>query len=67
MANCTICDQPIILVPSAAERAKKYGGKPSDYEGMFTTHVHCLVDKRQDEVRALMAKYRDNANYGSVI
>ena len=25
--KCTICEKPIILEPSASERAKKFGGK----------------------------------------
>jgi len=31
--DCTICGRPIELVPSAAERAKKYGGKPKEIIG----------------------------------
>jgi len=54
MANCTICDKPIILTPSAAERAEKHGGKPSDYTKLFTTHSKCFVEKRSEEARELM-------------
>ena len=52
--KCTICNKPIILVPSAKERAQKYGGKPSDYTRLFTTHSECLVNKRNNEAIALM-------------
>lgn len=56
MKNCTICGNPIILVPSATERAKKFGGKPSDYTDIFTTHATCAIAKRQAEVAELMRR-----------
>lgn len=43
--NCSICGKPITLSPSASERAKKYGGKPSDYIKLFTSHSNCQVKK----------------------
>jgi hypothetical protein len=52
--NCTICNKPIVLVPSASERAKKYGGKPSDYTKLFTTHSDCLIAKREQDAINLM-------------
>lgn len=52
--KCTICNKEIVLVPSAIERAKKYGGKPSDYTALFTTHNECYVNKRSAESVALM-------------
>jgi hypothetical protein len=54
--NCTICNKPIVLVPSAAERAQKYGGKPSDYTKLFTTHSECFVAKREAETVELMRR-----------
>ncbi len=56
MKNCTICGKPIVLVPSAAERAKKHGGKPSDYPNAFTTHATGSIEQRSAEARALMAR-----------
>jgi hypothetical protein len=44
--NCTICNKPILLIPSAEERARKYGGKRQDYINLFTTHAVCAVKKR---------------------
>ena len=41
--NCTHCNKPITLVPSATERAKKSGGNPSDYTRLFTAHSECQV------------------------
>ena len=52
--NCTICGKPIQLVPSATERAKRYGGKPSDYSRLFTEHTDCALEKRDREVRETM-------------
>jgi DNA-binding ferritin-like protein len=52
--NCTICSKRIVLVPSAAERARKFGGKPSDYARLFTTHAACQVAKRDQEARDLL-------------
>lgn len=57
MRNCTICGRPIVLVPSAAERAARYGGKPSDYTALFTTHPDCAVEKREWETRELIARH----------
>ena len=55
--KCTICNKPIILVPSAKERARKYGGKPSDYNSFFTVHSECQVNKREAETLELIRKY----------
>jgi hypothetical protein len=54
--NCTICGKKIILTPSAKERAKKYGGKPSDYTKLFTAHAACQVEKRERETLELIRK-----------
>jgi len=45
MANCTYCKQPIVLVPSAAERAKNcsQGLTAKEYTAMFTAHSDCQV------------------------
>lgn len=56
--NCTICNNPIILVPSAAERAKRHGGKPSDYTKLFTTHAKCAVEKREAETIELIRRLK---------
>lgn len=60
MSNCTICNKPIVLVPSAAERAKRYGGKPSDYTACFTTHSDCAIRKRVQESIDTMRRRRLN-------
>jgi hypothetical protein len=58
--NCNICNKPILLYPSANERAKKYGGKPSDYTKLFTTHSECLIQKRKDDTIKLIRKQNEN-------
>lgn len=44
--NCIHCHKPIELVPSAAERARKFGGVPSDYTALFTYHAACTLKLR---------------------
>lgn len=58
MSNCNICGKPIILVPSAAERARKHGGKPSDYTALFTTHSDCAIAKRTQQAIDTMRRRR---------
>ena len=59
--KCTICGEDIILTPSAKERAKKVGGKPSDYTKLFTEHAKCTVEKRSKSARELMRKLTGRA------
>ena len=55
--KCTICNKPIVLIPSAEARAREYGGKPSDYTSLFTAHADCQVKKREAETLELIRKY----------
>ena len=54
--KCDICKKEIILIPSAMDRAKKYGGKASDYTKLFTTHADCFIEKRNADTIKLMEK-----------
>ena len=54
--NCYICGKPVVLVPSAKERAKKYGETPAYYTRLFPAHAECVLKKRDEEVRKLMNK-----------
>ncbi len=54
--NCSICGKKIVLVPSAKERAEKYGGKPSDYTKLFTVHAECAIGKRNLETLELIRR-----------
>jgi hypothetical protein len=55
--NCTICGKPIVLIPSAAERARKHGGNASDYTSLFTEHAQCTIDKRNRETSELIQRH----------
>ena len=55
--NCTICNKPIVLVPSAVERAKAGGGKPSDYTQLFTTHTDCQLAKNKANMSDLIKRH----------
>lgn len=52
--KCSHCGKKIVLVPSAQERARKYGGKPSDYTALFTVHTQCQIEKRNAMTLELM-------------
>lgn len=52
--NCTICTKPIELVPSARERAERFGGTPEYYTRLFTEHAACILTKRKTETEALV-------------
>jgi len=54
--RCSICGKPIVLVPSAKERAERFGGKPSDYIKTFTTHADCAIQKRSQETVELIER-----------
>ena len=56
--NCTICGNPIVLVPSAAERAEKYGKTAAYYTSLFTEHGTCVVEKRERETVELIRRLR---------
>ena len=62
MKNCTICHQPIVLVPSAAERAQKFGGKPADYTNLFTTHADCFLKQREQGTTELIQRLKTPTN-----
>lgn len=59
--NCTLCKKPIVLVPSAAERAKKYGNTPAFYTSLFTEHADCTLAKRKADTSALMQRSKEQA------
>lgn len=51
---CPYCNKPIVLVPSAIERAKKSGGKPSDYTNLFPYHADYFVADRSRQAYQLI-------------
>ena len=54
--KCSICHKEIKLIPSAEERADKYGGKPTDYTKLFTTHADCFIKQRELDTKNLIQK-----------
>lgn len=54
--NCSICGKPIVLIPSAKERAEKYGETPEYYKRLFDTHYQCSLAKREQDTLELMRK-----------
>ncbi len=60
--NCTICHKPITLNPSAAERAKRFGGKASDYTRLFTTHSDCAIEEYRKGTSTLIKRTIDAIN-----
>lgn len=58
--NCSLCGKPIVLVPSAAERAAKdvTGKSAAYYTSLFTEHAQCALRKRTQDTNALMRRIR---------
>jgi len=54
--KCTICDKPIVLMPSAIERAKNSDKPAAYYTRLFTTHPKCAIAKREQETVELIQK-----------
>ena len=45
--KCTHCHEEVVLVPSATERAAKYGGTPEFYTKLFPMHNKCIMELRR--------------------
>lgn len=60
MKNCSLCGKPIVLVPSAAERAAKdcTGKSAAYYTSLFTVHAECELERRKQQVSDLMSRRR---------
>ena len=54
--KCIHCNKEIVLIPSAAERARKFGGQPSDYTRLFTAHSDCTIKARNEETLELIRR-----------
>lgn len=57
--NCTHCGKPITLIPSAEERAKKYGGTPEFYRRLFSMHSGCIIEKRRQQTQELIQRIKE--------
>ena len=53
---CTYCNKPIVLVPSASDRASKYGQSPEYYRSLFTVHGKCQVEMRKESTSQLIER-----------
>lgn len=53
-AICTICNKPVILIPSASQRAKCFGRKPEYYKNLFPNHSECIIKKRNNDTSKLI-------------
>lgn len=56
--KCTHCNKEVVLVPSASERAKKYGETAAHYTRLFPMHTHCQLERRAQATSELMARLR---------
>jgi len=54
--KCKLCGTEIHLVPSASERAARYGGSPQDYTKLFTAHSFCVVAERSRQTLEFIEK-----------
>lgn len=59
--NCLHCHRPVVLSPSAAERARKVGGTPQDYVSLFPYHSACTLELRARGVSDLMKRIREKS------
>lgn len=59
--DCIICGKPIVLVPSAVERAARdiSGKTAAYYANLFTVHAQCQLDKREADTLALMRRLKE--------
>lgn len=60
--NCLHCHKPVVLVPSAAERARKFGGEPDDYTKSFQYHAACTLQLRAAGTSELIQQIRGNSS-----
>ena len=56
--KCSYCGKPIVLNPSAEERAKNdvSGKTAAYYKSLFTIHSQCQIDKRNAETLELIRR-----------
>jgi hypothetical protein len=55
--NCSICGKPVVLSPSAAQRAAQDSSRTAqEYTRLFPTHTECFLRKRKQETTELMRR-----------
>lgn len=60
--NCIHCHKPVVLIPSATERARKFGGEPEDYTLLFQYHSECTLKLRAESVSELMQRRKESTS-----
>lgn len=55
---CKYCGKPVVLVPSAAARARKHGGTAAYYTSLFPNHSECVVQNNREQSLVAMRKAR---------
>lgn len=53
---CKYCGEPVILNPSAEERARKSGKTPQYYLNLFQSHAKCVVEARSKAAYAAIPR-----------
>jgi len=56
--KCKHCSKPIVLMPSAKERARVHGGMADDYTKLFEYHAACTLELRAKGVSELMQRIK---------
>jgi hypothetical protein len=60
--KCLACNKTIKLMPSASERARKFGGKASDYTRLFAFYtggrcLNCKLAKDKADLSDLIKRH----------
>lgn len=65
MANriCTYCNKPVVLSPSAEQRAKKCGGTAEFYRSLFPNHPQCSIAAREAGTLELMRRLNQESRH----
>lgn len=60
--KCRLCGKPVILIPSATERARKdhSGMKAKYYLDLFPNHVDCILKNREQLASPQKMAEKDN-------
>ena len=58
---CKYCGKKVVLVPSATERAKKYGKTAAYYRALFPNHSACELSNRDRMTRELIQRLNNEA------
>lgn len=57
--KCSICNEDIVLIPSAQQRSISTGQPESYFLNLFTTHSECFIKERRKEFHELVIKLND--------